>query len=100
MRQRTEPSLSKDQSQSSRPLERLKLDKPERTARVSQRNRLSAKPTTTKVDSVPNRTASLSQPVPHNSATVVELVVLASPHTEQIEKSSCESHILLLTVFD
>lgn len=49
MRQRTEPSLSKDPSQSSRPLERSKLDKPERTAKVLPRNRPSAKLTITKV---------------------------------------------------
>ena len=86
MRPRTEPSLSKDPSQFSRPLERSKLDKQEKTARVSQRKRLSAKPTTTKVDSVPNKTALPSQPAHHNSALEALKVVLVSIN-EQYERS-------------
>ena len=68
MRQRTEPSSSKDPSQFSRPLERSKLDKEEKTAKVNQRNQLSAKPTMPKVDSVLEKTALLSQHALHHSA--------------------------------
>jgi len=72
MRQRTEPSSSKDPSQFSRPLERSKLDKEEKTAKVNQRNQPSAKPTTPKVDSVPNKTALPSQPALQVSAVVLD----------------------------
>lgn len=49
MKQRTEPSLSLDPSQSLKLFKRLKLDKQERTAREDQRNKLSAKLTMPKV---------------------------------------------------
>lgn len=85
MRQRTEPSSSKDPSQFSRPLERSKLDKEEKTAKVNQRNLPSAKPTTPKVDSVPNKTALPSQP----ALQVLELL------NEQFKKSSYDTYNLL-----
>jgi hypothetical protein len=95
MRPRTEPSLSKDPSQSSRLLEELKLDKQERIARVLQRNRPSAKLTMLKVDLVPNNNALLLQhahptfkaAVDHQ-ALQVELVFLVN--TEQFRFNSYE----------
>jgi hypothetical protein len=64
----------------------LNLDKPEKTARVSQRRKPHAKQTTTKVDSVPNKTALPSQHAHHNSAQVEALLVvlelLADMHDE------------------
>ena len=94
MRQRTEHSLFKVQSQFSRPLERSKLDKPEKTAKVSQRRELSAKPITTKVDLVQVKTALLLQYAHQNSNhTMVEtMVVLALQDYEQLDRSSYENH--------
>lgn len=93
-RQRTEHSLSKVQSQSSRPLERSKLDKPERTAKVSQKRELSAKPTTTKVDLDLDKNALLLQYAHQNSNHMVAapMVVLVLQENEQIDRSSYEIH--------
>ena len=92
-RQRTEPSSFKDPSQFSRPLERSKLDKPEKTAKVSQRRELSAKPITTKVDLVQVKNALLLQYAHQNSNhTMVEMVVLALQDYEQLDRSSYENH--------
>jgi hypothetical protein len=49
MRPRTEPSLSQDPSQFSKPFKRSRLDKQERTAKEDQRNRPFAKLTMPKV---------------------------------------------------
>lgn len=80
MRQRTEPSSFKAPSQSSRPWERSKLDKPEKTAREDQRRPQSAKPTTTMVVSNLETSALLPQYAHHPSkatvATTVEKVLV------------------------
>ena len=76
-KQRTEPSSSKVKSPSSRPLERSKLDKQEKTAKVSQRREPSHKPTTTKVDLDLVKIALLPQYAHQNSNhTVVKSMVL------------------------
>lgn len=84
MRQRTEPSLFKVPSQSSRPWERSKLDKPEKTAREDQRRPQSAKLTTTMVVLVPARNALLLQYAHHPSSPTVETRVLV-PQDEQTD---------------
>ena len=94
-KQRTEPSSSKVKSPSSRPLERSKLDKPEKTAKVSQKREPSLKPTTTRVDLDLVKIALLLQYAHQNSNhTVVHPVamVLVYPSNEQIDKSSYEIH--------
>lgn len=93
-KQRTEPSSSKVKSPSSRPLERSKLDKPEKTAKVSQKREPSLKPTTTRVDLDLVKIALLPQYAHQNSNhTVVQaMVVLVYPNNEQIDKSSYEIH--------
>lgn len=100
MRQRTEPSLFKVPSQFLRPLERLKLDKQERTAKVLLKSRPSAKPTMPKVDLVPNKDASQPQSALQAlvQVTVVQVhpeaqaVALVLPNHEQSERSYYETH--------
>ena len=93
-KQRTEPSSSKVKSPSSRPLERSKLDKPEKTAKVSQRREPSHKLTTTRVDLDLVKIALLLQYAHQNSnpTVVQQTVVLVYPSNEQIDKSSYEIH--------
>jgi len=83
-RPRTEPSSSKDQSQSSRPLERSKLVKQEKIAKVLQRNRPFAKPTMPKVDLVHHKIALLLQSAHQPSEVALDLqaVVLELLFTE------------------
>ena len=91
MRQRTEPSSFKAPSQSSRPWERSKLDKPEKTAREDQRRPQSAKLTTTMVVSSLETSALLPQYAHHPSkATTVVLKVAAVSvlPTEQTDKKN------------